>query len=125
MTAEHMRRNVEISLAHRIDLGYASCCYRLNSINRPRHVLRVVESVVEIGAKLDLLTPFTYRKVFENREVEVLDRRQQKCVATGIWQRTQTRLNVLRVWIRSQISNDSRRIRNCAVTVFIEGCAAS
>jgi hypothetical protein len=36
MTAEDMRRNVEITLAHGINLSDASGRYRLHAINRTR-----------------------------------------------------------------------------------------
>src|SRR6185503_15757529 len=123
VAGEHVRWDVEVRLAHRIDLSDTRCRGQLNSIDRTRYVLRVIERVVEIRAQLDLLASLAGREVFEDGEIEVLDRRQLKRVPTGIRQRTKSRLDVLRVRIVSHVSHDSLRIRNCAGTVFIEGGA--
>ena len=95
-----MRSDIKVRLAHSVDLAHAGSRNRFYTVNRARDVLCVIEGVVEIRSELDFLAAFTDAEVFEDRKIQILDRRQLKCIATGIRQRAETRLNILSIRIR-------------------------
>ena len=84
MAAEYVRRDVEIRLAHGVDLADARRVDWLYTVDRTRNVLRVIEDVIEIRAQLDLLATFTDGEVLEDREIHVLNRRQLERIATSV-----------------------------------------
>ena len=65
----------------------------IHRINRTRHVLRVVESVEEVSTNLKVLR-LADTELLKNGDIEVIDRRQQKGVASYIGKSAITSLNV-------------------------------
>ena len=75
VAAKNLIRMQEVS-CQRCDLiqrRQARRVYRIDRVYRSRNVLRVIESVEEISAELDLLR-FAEPEVLEQRNVEVVDR---------------------------------------------------
>ena len=79
MTAEHMRRHVKVVPPDSIELGDTRRRNWFDTIHRSRNILRMVESIVEIGAYLNLLTSFTKAEVLEDREIKILNWRHSLC----------------------------------------------
>lgn len=120
MTTEDVRSNVKISLTHGIKLTHASGSDWFDAINRTGNVLWMIERVVKICAQLNLLAAFADGEVLEDREVEILNRRQLECVASAVRQRAKPRLNVLRVTVAGEIADDPLLVGCYATTVRIE-----
>ena len=66
MAGEHVRWDVEVRLAHSVDLVHTSCRDGFYTVHRTGNELRVIEDIKEVRSQLEPLAAFTDGEVLED-----------------------------------------------------------
>ena len=121
MTTENMGWNEQIreSLRDCVVLGHSRCADGRHCVNRPWHVLWMIESIQQISAKLNLFR-LSNCKLLEDRKIQILNWPRQESVASRICEGTIPCLNISGIRIRCHVTHRALCVCEGATAIRVE-----